>query len=283
MPRDDDDDDDDRPRSRRRRDDDDDEDDRPRRRSRRDDEDDEDDWDNPRSGRKKKKSGSGPTVLIVVVVALLGCCGGAGVIGYFGFQRVQDAAGRTRDTTNMKQIAVGMHNHYDRQGTLPPAEEQLSWRVHILPYIEQENLHRQFDLTQPWDAPRNQAAGNVTVHTYTSSLDGASTQTRYRVFTGPGTLFEPGKSPKRLPDIIDGHGNTIFAVEAGETVPWPQPKELPFSPNGAVPTLGHPERDVVLMAMVDGSVRAVKKKNLDPTVLRGLVTPAGKEQVAVPE
>lgn len=269
---------DDRPRSRRREDDDDyEEDDRPRRRRRRDDED--DDWDQPRKPGKKK-GGSGSTVLIVVAVALLGCCGGAGVIGYFGFQRMGDARGRALDSNHLKQIGIAFHNHHDVNGSIPPNDGRLSWRVHLLPYIEQGNLHRQFDLTQPWDGPRNRQLANTPVRTYTSALDGeASTQARYRVFTGPGTLYDPVKPVRGLFDIKDGTSNTLFAVEAAETVPWPQPKELPFTPNGPLPALGHPDRNIVLMVLADGSVRAVDKKKVNPAVMQALITPRGGEPV----
>jgi hypothetical protein len=33
----------------------------------------------------------------------------------------------------------------------------LSWRVKLLPYLEQDHLYRQFKLNEPWDSPHNQA------------------------------------------------------------------------------------------------------------------------------
>ena len=68
-------------------------------------------------------------------------------------------------------------------------------------------------------------------------------------------------------------------MEAAETVPWAQPKELAFSADGDLPALGHPDRDVVLILMADGSIRTVSKTRLDPSLLRAIITPNGGEAV----
>ena len=251
--------------------DDDDRDDRPRRRRR------DDDFDRP-----PQKSNSNTLIILLVVggVVALGCCGAVG-IGLLlpAVQKVRDAAERAKDTNNLKEISLGVHGYSDTNRSLPPATGNLSWRVHILPYIEQENLYRDFNLDQPWDGPENRRLADITVRPFTRGDAPVSPATPYRVFVGPGTLYEPGEKPLPRADIKDGASNTIFAVEAAETVPWPQPKELPFTPNGPLPSLGLPNRDVVLVLMADGSVKAVARDRLDPTLLRALITPVGKDQV----
>ncbi|MBX9628717.1 MAG: DUF1559 domain-containing protein [Gemmataceae bacterium] len=195
-------------------------------------------------------------------------------------QKVREAAARQAEMNNQKQIMLGVFNHDAANGNLPAADGPVSWRVYLLPYIEQGSLHQQFDTRQPWDSPRNRPLANTRVKTYASPLDPAgTTDTRYRVFVGPGALFEPGKPPPRMDRVPDGMANTVFAVDAAEAVPWPQPRELPFTPNGPLPAVGHPNRDVAIVAMLDGSVRVVKKDRLTPDFLRALVTPAGGEAV----
>ena len=63
---------------------------------------------------------------------------------------------------NLKQIGLAMHNYHDVHRTLPPAYHAdasdrplLSWRVLILPYLEQDALYREFHLNEPWDSDHN--------------------------------------------------------------------------------------------------------------------------------
>ena len=81
--------------------------------------------------------------------------------------------------------------------------------------------------------------------------------TTYRVFTGPGALFEAGKRTG-LQDVTDGTSNTILAVEAKEAVPWTKPdSDLAFDPNAAASLYGagSPHPGGFKAAFADGSVR----------------------------
>ena len=271
-------DDDDRPRSRDRGSNDDADDDRPRRRKRRDDDDDYDD------GPRKKKSGGGGMVaiiIIVVVVVILGC-GGLVAIGLLlpAVTKVREAAARMNELNNMKQVSLGVLNYQSQNGKFPEAEKNLSWRVEILPYLEQENLFRKFDPNQPWNAGPNQPMADVAIKTYISPLDEPGTvQTHYRVFTGTDTAFDPNLMRQRpYPTcFMDGASNTLLAVDTAETIPWPQPKEIPFTPNGSFPELGNAKRAQGLAALCDGSVKAFEKKAMNDNLLRSLVTANGGE------
>lgn len=262
--------DDDRPR--RRRDEDEEEaDDRPRRRRRRDEDDEYDD--RPRRGGKTSSGGTTAAILV-------GCgCGGAILlvvaIGLLlpAVSRVRGAAARMKDTNNLKQLSVGASNYQSNNNAFPPPDGTLSWRFHILPYIEQENVYRAMNPREPWDGPTNRRFANTRVQAFVSATDPADVvDTRYRVFVGPNTLFPQGKPALRMADVTDGLSNTILIVEAGEMVPWPQPKELQYDRNGPLPKLGGPHPGVFLVTMADGSVRAVSDKT-SPDVLRGGIDP----------
>ncbi len=61
---------------------------------------------------------------------------------------------------NLKKIAMGVHGYHDANKVLPHAGDdigrrKLSWRVEILPYIDQNKLYKQFDFSQSWDHPTN--------------------------------------------------------------------------------------------------------------------------------
>jgi hypothetical protein len=257
---------------------DDDYDDRPRRRRRDDDYDDDYD-DRP---RKAKASGGGMNVWVIVgvVVGILFCCAVPAAIGLLlpAVQKVREAAGRAKDSNNFRQVGVGLFNHADAKGQYPAADGDLSFRVHLLPFVEQAPLYTQFDLRQRWDGPQNRRLAETHVPAYVSALDGKEfTQTRVRVFTGPDTLFPPGERPLRLAEVTDGASNTILAAEAADPVVWTQPRELPYTKNGPLPALGHPQRQTgFIVLMADGSVRFVTKSVSEQTIRAG-VTPKGGE------
>ena len=73
-----------------------------------------------------------------------------------------DAARRAQSMNNLKQFALAMHNYHDTNGKFPAASSfdkdgkpLLSWRVHVLPYLEQAELYKQFHLDEPWDSEHN--------------------------------------------------------------------------------------------------------------------------------
>lgn len=213
------------------------------------------------------------TVVWIIVGVLVGVLILGGIGAFFAVQKVRESAARMKDSNNGKQIAIAMHSYHDSNGQLPPAQDKVSWRVHLLPYVEQDNIYRRMDVKESWDSPTNKPFASYTIPVYASTADPpGTTETRYRVFVGKDTLFVPGEKPMRLTQIPDGVSNTIFAVEAAELVPWPQPKELLYDRNGPLPTLGAPGRKGFLVVMADGSVRFVTN-DVSPDVIRGGIEP----------
>ena len=73
-------------------------------------------------------------------------------------QAVREAARRNQSTNNMKQLGLSMHIYHDLKKRFPPAaisdkngKPLLSWRVAILPYLDENELYKQFHLDEPWD------------------------------------------------------------------------------------------------------------------------------------
>jgi hypothetical protein len=201
-------------------------------------------------------------------------------------QKVRESANRTISQNNLRQIGIAMHQHADIfGGQMPKAaiysktgQPLLSWRVAILPYIEQKPLYDQFKLDEPWDSEHNKKLIPILPKTYappgvTTSQPG---MTFYRIFTGPMTPF-PGQAPSRLPaSFPDGLSNTILVVEAGEAVPWTKPDELAYDPQKPLPKLGGIFKGITNVLLGDATVRPLSPKVSEKTI-RAAITPAGGE------
>ena len=206
-------------------------------------------------------------------------------------QKVRDAADRMTSQNNLKQIGLALHTYHDAMGAFPPAvvrdkngKALYSWRVLILPYLEQDVIYKNWKKDEPWDSPHNKPLSDVVLKVYTlpGNPDGVSNRTPYRVFIGKGTGFEElkGQPSKgiRFADITDGTTNTIAVVEATETVPWAKPEELDFVAGKALPPLGPPWRDEFNALLFDATVRFIPK-TIKPQSLQAMITRNGGEIV----
>jgi RNA polymerase sigma factor (sigma-70 family) len=191
-------------------------------------------------------------------------------------ERNADSAQRRRSLNNLKQIMIALHNYHEANGHLPAdirdkdGKPLLSWRVAILPYIEQDALYRQFRLDQPWDSEHNIKLLGKMPPIYRVGFEPKdSSHTFYQVYSGPGAPFG-AKEPVTLIHITDGTSNTLGVVEAGPAVPWSKPADLPYDPKKPLPKLEGPFGNAFHVSMLDGSA-TVLRRNVDPNALRILI------------
>ncbi len=201
-------------------------------------------------------------------------------------QAAREAARRSQCVNNLKQIGLALHNYHSASDGFPAAaitskdgRPLLSWRVAILPYIEQNALYNEFKLDEAWDSPHNKALISKMPNTYLcpSRNKVEPFTTTYLTFVGGGALFNLNK-PTSIRDVTDGTSNTMAVVESGKAIPWTKPDDITFDPNAPPSLLGvsanHTGGFNVLMT--DGSVRFIKL-TINPITFRALITRAGGE------
>lgn len=96
-------------------------------------------------------------------------------------QKVREAAARTQCQNNLKQVGLALHAYADTYRRLPTSGEGTDWSTSppstkfdlhstftmILPYIEQDNVAKQFDLSKAYNAtPGNQAAAKAQINVF---------------------------------------------------------------------------------------------------------------------
>lgn len=188
-------------------------------------------------------------------------------------------------SNNLKQIGVAMIAYEADYRSLPPAyvadksgKPLYSWRVLLLPFLDQLPAYRRFHLDEPWDSPHNRPLGEdmPSIFRCPGQKPPIKNLTTYMVIVGEHAAF-PGKVGLPLRDIKDGLDRTLLLVETqGPGVCWTSPVDVDLdSMTYPVDTehragIGGPHRDSGgNAAFCDGHVQLLSH-NVAPMVLRQL-------------
>ena len=160
-------------------------------------------------------------------------------------QSAREAARRMSCSNNLRQMAVGVHNHHDTLGYLPRAgsdgpnqdccnatvREGWSWAFHLLPFIEQQNLFDQTDNAivssspvKTYYCPTRRAPAKYGTHAKLDYAANAGSQPNQNGKDGAFVrqwLAPSSSKPQNLPveqtrrfgDFIDGTSHTILIAE----------------------------------------------------------------------
>src|SRR5437764_10162588 len=137
-------------------------------------------------------------LLIVIFIVLI-----VGSVLIVAVGKICETDHRAQCMNNLKQIGLAAQNYRDTFRYFPPAsrvnanlpvEKRLSWLYLIVPFVEADNLYRQFDQDQAWDSEKNRLLP-LTVRYFISQCPSFSNSgptskffpTHYLGITGLGT------------------------------------------------------------------------------------------------
>lgn len=204
----------------------------------------------PNASHRIRSGSKGFTLVeLLVVIAIIGV-----LIALLlpAVQAAREAARRMSCANNLKQVALGLHNHHDVHKKLPAGStgnnfwgrDSWSWYCYTLPYMEQENMYQQLDFNQqfngtptrggdarrshletmlcPSDSSRIQEEGVLewqnALHNYVvcygdaSYNSGVAPWNQVDGYAGRAGMFVPEKNAN-FAECTDGLSNTLLVSE----------------------------------------------------------------------
>ncbi len=202
-----------------------------------------------------------------------------------------DVAAQEKTQKNLKRLIMAVHNNHGNWNSLPAhaiydtdGKPLLSWRVHLLPFLAEEKLYREFHLDEPWDSEHNRKLIARMPDVFRNPKVAKPGMTNYLAVVGKECVFNGTPAGLTFSDITDGTSKTIAIVEADadSAVVWTKPQDWKFNRHDPTAGLGSLWRDHWYGAWVDGSVRSVD--NREPADKVGIYfTRAGRELTSLKE
>lgn len=135
--------------------------------------------------------------------------------------QAREAARRLTGMVKMKDLILALnlyeakYKRFPRPFTVDDDGQPLhSWRVLVLPDLEEEALYEQIRLDEPWDSEWNSQFHNRMPAVYENPrLPAPPGMTTYAVVTGEETMFPLEGKGTRISDCHDGTTNTVILVE----------------------------------------------------------------------
>jgi len=187
---------------------------------------------------------------------------------------------RTTTLNNLAEIGKAFHLYNDSKNfpmSSVNGQGKLSWRVAILPYIQQQALFGKFKLDEAWDSAHNRNVLNtfpmprMFEAARTKPGDDAN-KTYYRLFTGPGTCYPTPNAKPQIGMINAGTSNTWLVAEGEKSVEWTKPDELVVK-GSKMPALGGVFGGGFYVMCADGKAHYVNRDQFSPQVMLQLINP----------
>ena len=174
---------------------------------------------------------------------------------------------KSQRINNLRMVILAIHNLASATDAIPAyanfdpnGKPLLSWRVHLLPYLEQQELYDQFKLDEPWNSPHNIKLVELMPPVYgdasrTREELNRAGKTRIVAPFGSETVFS-GKEGVTFEMITDGMSNTlaIVAVAPNNAVIWTQPVDWNVDMETPKQGLFDDETKQTIVALADAKV-----------------------------
>jgi len=187
---------------------------------------------------------------------------------------------------------LAVANYHETYGCFPPVyvadrdgKPMHSWRVLILPFLEQKELYNAYNFAEPWNGPSNRnlvsRVGNIYLRSGLESEQNRTTS--FVAVVGPQTVW-PGSTATAYKNLRDGSHETLLVVEVpdGQFL-WMEPRDLEFDSisfrinDGSGRGLGS-RLGGARVVSADGTVRTLPD-DFDPEKLRAMLTANGGEKI----
>lgn len=139
----------------------------------------------------------------------------------------------------------------------PDSKYPYSWRVALLPYMEEQQLYAEYRFDEPWDSEHNKKLIEKMPDMYRSPFVKNKGCTSYVALVHEQGIFNTQTAQQRgiaMNTIKDGLSQTILFVEAPTEIPWTQPSDLEIADGKPLPNLMIPACNKIFVALADGGV-----------------------------
>lgn len=193
------------------------------------------------------------------------------------------------------KLHLAMHSYHAVHGHFPPAyltdKEGTpihSWRVLVLPYMDEQELYDAYSFDEPWNGPNNiRLAHKMPKSYHCPSEPESDSMTNYVVIVGKDTAF-PFDQPTSYEDFRDGRDNTILVAEIADSdILWSEPRDLAADTmsstvnHESLPSISSARRQGPRVNTTGRITAHSLSQNLDPETLKAFTTIAAGDEISM--